>query len=135
MLHINFRTCLWLASVTAAAGLSGCHRTVVRQRTPAGEQPSEVTISSPGTAATKDKPVGTFVTTQPSPPPAPPTEVRTPAPDPNAVWVPGAYDWENGRWQWTAGHWLTPSPPSSIWVPGRWEAVPGGWEWQPGHWR
>ena len=144
MCKVFSRMCVGAAALGLAATLTGCDRTVVRTRRSSDSPAQEVTISSPGTAASKERPVVVnqppaapteIVTTQPAPPPPPPTEVRTVSPDPAYVWVPGAYEWTGGRWQWNPGHWVTPGPVGATWEPAHWEAVPGGWQWQPGRWR
>jgi hypothetical protein len=41
-------------------------------------------------------------------PPAPRVEVRTVAPSPRHVWVPGHWRWHGNRHDWVGGHYVTP---------------------------
>jgi WXXGXW repeat (2 copies) len=146
MLNSTQRVCVLL--LAAACATSACNRrTVVRQRTPIGEEPSEVTVSSPETAKSQKNVVVTepapapaptreVVVVRPSEPPPPPVEATRPvSPAPDYIWVPGAYDWRGSSWEWVPGHWEHPAQPAMVWEPGRWESVPGGYVWKPGHWR
>ena len=53
-------------------------------------------------------------------PPAPIVEVRSVAPGPRYVWVPGYHAWPR---------------PRAVWVPGRWVRERRGWVFVDGRWR
>jgi hypothetical protein len=42
-------------------------------------------------------------------PPAPLVETVVPAPDPEYIWVPGAWFWLGGSWTWHHGYWHRPA--------------------------
>jgi hypothetical protein len=67
-------------------------------------------------------------------PPAVRGEVRPPRPSSESVWVPGRWEWRDGRHTWVAGHWI-PGKPGKIWVPGHWRRLGDGWAWSPGRWQ
>src|ERR1700722_15516484 len=86
---------------------TGCVvREEVRYRPP---PPGVVVVAQPGPA-----PVAGEVEVS-SEPPAPIVETVTVAPDPNFVWVGGAWFWE-GRWVWHAGHWGRPPRRGAVWI-------------------
>jgi len=73
-------------------------------------------------------------------PKAPPPPVEEVPPDvkpedPNAVWIPGYWAWDDDRkdFIWVSGVWRVP-PAGSTWVAGYWTEVEGGWRWVPGFW-
>jgi len=68
-------------------------------------------------------------------PPAPVAEVRTVAPGPRHVWVPGFYLWNGTAYSWTAGRWAVPPRARAVWVPGHWVHAHRGWYFVEGHWR
>jgi hypothetical protein len=43
-------------------------------------------------------------------PPAPLPEIRSAAPAPGMVWVPGAWHWGGADWVWVPGRWESPPP-------------------------
>jgi hypothetical protein len=100
-----------------ATVLPGCRRTTVVTQPPGGTVVHEARRRE-------------VVVVQPSAPPAVPVEVRTAAPAPDYVWVPGAYEWRGNRWELQPGRWMQPTRPSAVWVPGKWQPAPGGY----GHW-
>lgn len=66
-------------------------------------------------------------------PPAPRYEVR-PADREGYVWVPGHYDWRDGRYVWLSGQWMADRPGfewrEARWVQrsdGSWHLINGGW--------
>src|SRR5919197_4675511 len=70
----------------------------------------------------------------PQPPPPPQGESPGPPPNPDAVWIPGHWQWRGGKYEWAAGRWET-APPGSSYVPGRHKKTGPGWVWEPGRWR
>jgi hypothetical protein len=66
-------------------------------------------------------------------PPAPRVESQPPAPSPNDVWIPGYWNWSNGRYDWVAGHWER-SHNGYTWVPYHWDMVNGQWQLTGGKW-
>jgi hypothetical protein len=69
-------------------------------------------------------------------PPAPRTEVETPAPDTAHVWIGGYWMHSADRWTWVPGHWEARPRVNATWIPGHWDKDPTGtsWVWTPGHW-
>jgi hypothetical protein len=130
-----------LASIAAAtAVLAGCgtrtvEREVVRERPIVQQQQPAV--------------VERVVVVQQ---PAAPSEQIPPAPAPSGYsWVAGHHVWQDGRWQWVPGAWVsgtarplpapvTEPPPtaspdtSSRWVPGHWRWSGNDWVWVKGRW-
>ncbi len=69
-------------------------------------------------------------------PPAPVVEVRTVAPGPRHVWLPGFYRWDGAVYAWVPGRWAVPPAGHAAWVPGHWSHHHShGWYWVEGHWR
>ncbi len=67
-------------------------------------------------------------------PPAPIEEVRPPLPFPDAIWIPGYWDWNGVRHVWVAGRWSA-RPPGYGWEDYRWKhRRDGKWEHKHGHW-
>lgn len=68
-------------------------------------------------------------------PPAEITEVITPSPGPQYVWIKGRWKWEN-RWVWGPGSWSIRPHPNANWRAGYWERhghhhhawIEGRWE-------
>jgi hypothetical protein len=83
---------------------------------------------APGTAP--------VVTDTAPPPPAPQVDVYTAAPGPLALWfwAPGVWEW-NGRWVWTAGHWVNRPYPGAVWVGAHWGVRGHHRVWVTGRWR
>ena len=67
-------------------------------------------------------------------PPAARVEVRTRAPSPRHVWVPGYWGWRGGRHVWIGGFWRMPPQPGHVWIEGRWVDSGGEWVWEEGRW-
>lgn len=68
-------------------------------------------------------------------PPRVQVEIRTSAPGPGHVWLPGYYTWDGGRYVWVPGRWDISPSPGRHWVPGRWRSHRGQWYWVEGRWR
>src|SRR5438128_2631936 len=68
-------------------------------------------------------------------PPAPVVEVRTVAPGPGYIWVPGFHRWDGAAYVWTPGAWQHPPRARAVWVPGHWKHERRGWFFVDGHWR
>jgi hypothetical protein len=69
-----------------------------------------------------------------APPPAPIEEIRPVAPFAGALWVPGYWHWNGGRYAWVGGRW-SPRPAGYEWERDRWEhREDGRWVQRPGHW-
>lgn len=47
-----------------------------------------------------------------------------------AVWIPGHYEWDDGRWVWIGGYYDYPPRRGAEWVPGHYRHG----QWRPGHW-
>jgi hypothetical protein len=67
-------------------------------------------------------------------PPPPRVEVRTVAPSPQHVWLPGHWAWRGGGHVWLPGHWALPPAPGYHWVHARWINEGGQWVFYEGHW-
>src|SRR5262245_54748237 len=69
--------------------------------------------------------------------PEPPKTVEsgpsTPSEDPNAIWVPGTWEYRNGQFAWRAGYWAQPNG-NQIWQPGQYLATGSGYSYCPGYW-
>lgn len=68
------------------------------------------------------------------PPPEPLAEAIPPAPATNAVWIPGAWVFDDRSYAWSAGHWEIPPPHAQTyvaahreWQGDRYVIVPGAW--------
>jgi hypothetical protein len=70
----------------------------------------------------------------PEAPPAAKEEVRPAPPSADMIWVPGAWDYENGAYVWKSGLWELPPAQKMIWTPGRWLHTTEGYTFVPGHW-
>jgi uncharacterized protein YcfJ len=77
----------------------------------------------------------TYAQTPPPAAPAPLTDVVTPSPAPNALWVPGYWDFNGTGYAWTAGHWEIPPPMSTTYVASHWETRNGANVFVRGYWR
>lgn len=66
---------------------------------------------------------------------APPPVVHEPVPGYRAahVWIPGYWDWRNGRHVWAAGYW-THARHGCHWRRDRWIQREGRWFLEPGGW-
>ena len=94
----------------------------------------------PGTAPAPHK--AHYTTTQlvqQGPPPAPPApsnaDVVTPSPAPNALWVPGYWDYNGSGYAWAAGHWELPPPNAQTYVAAHWENRAGNYVFVRGYWQ
>lgn len=86
------------------------------------------------------QPQTAVVTTQrvaavPPPPSSSPTDTVTPAPSPNAVWIPGYWVYNGSSYIWTAGHWEVPPANCHTYVAPYWTYQGGGYVFVPGYWR
>ncbi len=84
-----------------------------------------------------EQPVGgtTEVASIPPPPTSSPTDTVTPAPSPDAVWIPGYWVYNGSAYIWTAGHWEIPPPNCHSYVAPYWAYQGGGYVFVPGYWR
>jgi hypothetical protein len=70
-------------------------------------------------------------------PPAPVhEEIVIVKPHPNAVWIPGFYQWlpKHRTYSWVKGHWDRPPHAHMVWVPGRWGLRNKEWVFYRGRW-
>jgi hypothetical protein len=77
----------------------------------------------------------TMVQQSPPAPPAPLADTVTPSPAPNALWVPGYWDFNGTTYTWTAGHWEIPPPMSTTYVAAHWETRAGANVFVRGYWQ
>ncbi|NKI70069.1 BcpO-related WXXGXW repeat protein [Collimonas pratensis] len=66
------------------------------------------------------------------PPPPPRYEPIPPSRD-GYVWIPGFWDWRDGRHIWADGHW-EPSRPGFVYAHPEWHQGPNGWILRSGGW-
>ena len=66
--------------------------------------------------------------------PPPPRMERMPSIAPDHVWVPGNWQWHDGRYIWRNGHTVV-ARPDYMYAPGQWVAADGGWRWNEGGWK
>ncbi len=76
-----------------------------------------------------------YVQAAPPPAPAPLSEVIPAAPAPNALWVPGYWDYNGSTYTWTTGHWETPPPMATTYVAAHWETRGNANVFVRGYWR
>jgi hypothetical protein len=71
------------------------------------------------------------------PPPAPPapTEVVTPSPAANAVWIHGYWSFDGSSYAWVAGHWEIPPANAHTYIAAHWENQGAGYFFVPAYWR
>lgn len=67
-------------------------------------------------------------------PPPPPRYEPVPPPRYGYVWIPGFWDWRDGRHVWIGGHWEQPRP-GYVYARPEWRQGPDGWILQSGGWR
>ena len=60
--------------------------------------------------------------------------VRPAAPSPRHVWIGEEWEYRNGAYVATGGHWAMPPHPGWIWVGGHWIHDRRGHQWVAGHW-
>lgn len=71
----------------------------------------------------------------PPPPPPAPTELVTPSPAANAVWIPGYWSFNGSSYHWVAGHWEIPPANTNTYVAAHWENQGSGYYFVPAYWR
>jgi hypothetical protein len=77
------------------------------------------------------------VVQQVPPPPPPPTatEVVTPSPASNSVWIPGYWSYDGASYAWVSGHWEIPPANTHTYVAAHWENQGAGYFFVPSYWR
>jgi hypothetical protein len=70
----------------------------------------------------KDHPHATLVAKRPT------------RPSEHHVWVGSEWQWKDGRYAETPGHWEAPPPGHKTWKAGRWSSTKKGTYWVPGRW-
>ena len=75
------------------------------------------------------------VVQQPPPPPPMQPEYFPPQPDPYAVWIPGAWEFDGRAYIWVVGHWVVPPPHYVHYVGPHWSYRDGGYVYIRGYWR
>ena len=72
----------------------------------------------------------------PPPMPAPPpmTEVMTPPPAPNALWIPGYWYYDGRGYAWVPAHWEIPPPTAHSYMAAHWEYRERHYVFVPGYW-
>ena len=78
----------------------------------------------------------TVVVQQP-PPPAPPPqpEVMVAQPSPDAIWVPGYWDYNGAQYVWIGGFWTVPPPHHHYYIAAHWANRGGSWVYVHAYWR
>jgi hypothetical protein len=69
-----------------------------------------------------------------TPPPPIPTYAQPPCPEPDWIWVPGAWHWGPYGYYWVPGTWEAPPQPGYLWTPGYWAFTGGNYGWHSGYW-
>src|SRR5262244_2772616 len=69
------------------------------------------------------------------PPPPPKVEAVPVVPVAGYIWRPGYWRWEENRYVWVPGAYMTAPRPHVVWIPGHWTPAGGGWVWVAGYWR
>jgi hypothetical protein len=56
---------------------------------------------------------------------------------PNAVWIPGHYNWDprGQNYVWLEGEYAQPPHPGAQWIAGHWQQTPTAWTWIDGRWQ
>jgi hypothetical protein len=67
-------------------------------------------------------------------PPPPRRERMERRPGRDYVFVKGAYDWRDSRWEWVPGRWDRPESRGSRWIVARYVRDGGSYRYEPGHW-
>ena len=112
----------------AAVALAGCvSRTTVEREVVAAPSQPTIQVTQPAAPASAPVVVATVA------PPPPQNEPIPPAPSPDAVWIPGYWNWSNGQYMWTPGRYEA-GRVGYRWVPQRWENVGGQWHMTGGAW-
>jgi hypothetical protein len=72
----------------------------------------------------------------PPPMPAPPatTEVMTASPAPNALWIPGYWNYVGRGYTWVPAHWEIPPPTAHSYMAAHWEYRGRHYVFVPGYW-
>jgi hypothetical protein len=94
--------------------------------------PAPVIRDSQGSEA---QPVFQGATVAPKAPPASKFETIPPYPSPNSVWSPGYWSWQDNRWEWVSGSWISRPHAGALWTNGHWTKSGNNWKWIPGSWR
>jgi hypothetical protein len=71
----------------------------------------------------------------PPPPYAGRPEVIVSQPTPNAVWIPGYWEWTGAQYTWTPGYWAVPPVGFQVYVEGGWIFRGGGYFYRRPYWR
>ncbi|MGZ8273979.1 MAG: hypothetical protein ACXWUM_08680 [Burkholderiaceae bacterium] len=115
------------AGAIAAMALAGCITRTIERETVTSPSATTTVQAAPAAAATA--PVVRAVTA----PPPPQNETIPASPSPDATWVPGYWNWANGRYTWVPGRYEA-GRAGYRWVPQRWENVNGQWQMTGGAW-
>jgi hypothetical protein len=59
---------------------------------------------------------------------------RPPAPSHNHVWIGSEWNWRDGKYVESPGHWEVPPRGHKRWVEGHWAKASRGSYWITGHW-
>jgi hypothetical protein len=66
--------------------------------------------------------------------PVEPHYARPASPYADAYWVPGEWEWRDGRYVYINGYWARPRG-GHVYVAGHWQPIRHGYRWVHGHWR
>jgi hypothetical protein len=69
----------------------------------------------------------------PEPPKAIESGPSTPNDNPDAMWVPGGWEYRNGQFAWRSGYWAAPYR-NMMWQPGQYVCRDQGYTYVPGYW-
>jgi len=57
------------------------------------------------------------------------------SPGPDYVWLEGSWTWRRDRWEWEESHWARAPHQGAVWMPGDYEYVNGKHYYRHGYWR
>ena len=59
----------------------------------------------------------------------------TSSPSGISIWISGYWEFDNGRYGWSKGHWEVPPPGRRAYIAAHWERAENGFRYRPCHWR
>ena len=123
----------WDAEREDFVWVCGCYRTAPPERTwepGRWKEANKVWTYFPGYWRPTD--AKTLAANLPEPP-ASKDEAPAPNTNPNAMWVPGFWEYKSGKFEWQPGYW-PPGNGTMIWHQGQYVTTETGFVFVPGHW-
>lgn len=98
-------------------------------------QPVAQPAQTPQVVTTANVPAGTnSIIVLQAPPATRPPEAVPERPSSSHVWIDGYYTWQNSRYEWVAGRWLTPPHRGATWVKPNWMREGNSYRFYEGYW-